>query len=126
MFDYHLRSGMAHDRADLLAAIALVAMHRTLGAGGLLLAEAATVQPEVDVAHQRLALGAQIAAMLVATVNMQHGGNGLPFTSKPAIGEFAKEGGYAGCGASCDFSLRYFASWIVCRFCVHIHNLNDL
>ena len=76
VFPNHLRSRIAHHHSDLFAAIALITMHRTFGAGRLLLAEMAAVQTQVHVVHQLLTLGAQIASVLIAAVDMQHGRDG--------------------------------------------------
>jgi hypothetical protein len=80
MFPEHSRAGEAHDYLDLFPSIPLVTMNRAPGAGRLVFAKAAAVQPQVDVAHQVAASRAQIAALvLVATVNPEHRRDRLPF-----------------------------------------------
>ena len=69
----HLRAGVAHHHSDLFAAIALITMHGTLGAGRLFFAKAASIKAKVHVTNQFLTLPAQIAGVLVAAVNVQHG-----------------------------------------------------
>ena len=50
MFPEHSRTGKSHDDFDLFATVALVAMHRALGTGGLFFTKMAAIQSQVDVA----------------------------------------------------------------------------
>jgi hypothetical protein len=56
MFPNHAWTGEPHHCFDLLAAVTLVAMHRTFRARRLFFAEPATIQSQADVALQILAL----------------------------------------------------------------------
>ena len=87
MFPEHPRAGEPHHVLDLFESIPLVAMHRAFRAGRLIRAKPATIQPQADVEHQPLTLLAQWGAVFLATVDVDHRGNGFPFTPQPAIWE---------------------------------------
>ena len=92
MLPKHVRPSVTHDRFDLFSAIPLVAMDRASGTSRLVRAETTSVQPKVDVAHQGMALGAQIAVVLVAAIDVDHGRDGLPFPGESAVGEAGRRG----------------------------------
>lgn len=93
MLPEHSRSGMAHHSFDLFPAIPLIAMHRTLGAGGLFRAEMAPIQAQAHVAGQFLTFPAQVATVLIAAVDAQHGGDGAPLAGKSPLGQFGGSDG---------------------------------
>ena len=85
MFPQHARASIAHDSSDLFPAVALIAMHRALGASRFLRTESATVQPEVGVIKKALALHTKllltVAAwpMVVSAIDPYHGADGAAF-----------------------------------------------
>lgn len=86
MFPKHTRSGVAHDAADLVAAVALVAMDRAPGAGGLFRAEAAALQSQAGVGQELPALRAETGTriMVVAAIDAHQGAHRLPFAREAA------------------------------------------
>ena len=59
----HARTGISHHLAYLLAHGRLIAMHRTSGATGFVLAKLAMLQTLVGIIQQGLALGAERGSM---------------------------------------------------------------
>ena len=91
MFPQHARTGVTHHDAGLFAAVALVTMHRAIGARRLFLAEPATLQPHFGVIQKLPAFGAQAGAaggppalpMMVAAINPRHRRHCFPFARQP-------------------------------------------
>jgi hypothetical protein len=81
MFPHHARPGITHYGAGLFAAIALVAMHGTVGARRLFLSEAATFQPHFGVIQKLPAFRAKTfrRMMMVAAINLHHRRHRFPF-----------------------------------------------
>ena len=81
---------MPHYHPDLLSHVRLVAMHRALGAGGLVLPERTSVEtnqcivPELTTFEAKLTL----APMVIAAIEADHGLNGFafPFCSRMVVG----------------------------------------
>jgi len=80
---HHARAGMAHDRPHLGAFGGAVAMDGAFGAGWFGLAEDASVEADLCVIEQGLALGAEslLFAVVIFAEQLDHGGNGLPTPS---------------------------------------------
>jgi len=89
MLPEHARTGITHDDSGLLTALALIAVHGTVGAGWLGLAEAAALEPQVGVVQKLLAFGTQPARrlMMVAAVNADHRRHGFPLPRQPGAPE---------------------------------------
>ncbi len=94
MVPEHPRSGVPHDRLDLLAPLPLVTMHRAFGARGFLFPEVAAIQTLADISQQRLTVRAQRAAVVVVAMDADHGRDRLPLTRQPTI----RESPCIGCG----------------------------
>jgi hypothetical protein len=86
MFPEHAWAGVAHDDADLFAAIFLVAMHGALGARGLFGAEPAAIQSQAGVIEEALAFGARFAVVMIAAVEADHGFDRAPFAGEAFAG----------------------------------------
>ena len=92
MPEHHARAGVAHHRADLLAACRFVAVHRALGAGGLVLLERALLQPHAGVREQLGAVGTECLRrifrrpVLVAAVHADHRLEGARLACHPRVG----------------------------------------
>lgn len=82
MFPHHARPGMAHYHAGLFAAVALVAMHRTVGARRLFRAETAALQPHAGVVQELPAFRAKTfrRMMVVAAIYPHHRRHRFPFS----------------------------------------------
>jgi len=87
MLPKHSRAGELHHSFDLFPLVPLVAMNGAFRARGFIFAESAPIQPHADVPRQLLTLVAQRAAVLLATEDVDHRGNGFPLAHEPAIGE---------------------------------------
>ena len=89
MLPQHTRTGIAHHSSDLLPAVALIAMHRALGAGWLLRTETTTVQTKVCVIkkaltlHTKLLLTVASRPMVVSAIDPDHGTDGAAFAIQP-------------------------------------------
>jgi len=62
-------------------------MDRAFRAGWLIRTKPAMIQPLADVAHQVLTLSTQRVAVLLATVDVDHGGNRFPLAREAAMRE---------------------------------------
>ena len=62
-------------------------MYRAFRAGWLIRTKPAAIQSQADVAHQALTLSTQRVAVLLATVDVDHGGNRFPLAREAAMGE---------------------------------------
>ena len=82
MFPEHARTGVAHHDAHLFAPSFLVTVHRAFGAGRFFRAKLATVQSQSSIIQQALAILAQRAVMMIATIDLNHCPDRLPFTGK--------------------------------------------
>lgn len=113
-FPNHLRSRIAHHHSDLFAAIALITVHRTFGAGGLFFPKATAIQPEIHVTHQFVTVPAQIAGVFITAVNVQHGRDRFPFSGQSSISKLSNCGWHDGrCGCVHGFaSLAFSIAWI--------------
>jgi hypothetical protein len=86
----HAGTGMAHDHLHLLAPVALITMHRAVGAGGLAGPKPAILQPRGGIVQQSLTLRAKRGPGVVAVAAMapDHRGHRFPFPRQaPAGGE---------------------------------------
>jgi len=78
----HARTCIAHDHTDLFTQLRLIAMDRTVAAGGLIFPERTVLEPEPGVLLQFAALIAEFTPgmMMVLTVKSDHQLNGLPLS----------------------------------------------
>jgi hypothetical protein len=108
VFPQHPWTCISHDDLGLFAAIALVAMNRASGAGWFFSAESATVQSQTGVIHQAFAFIAKVVAMVIPTIDLDHGLDGFEFAGEPGI-DFVRQPG------------RFQSDFVshVCR-CVHL------
>jgi hypothetical protein len=89
MLPQHARTGIAHDSPDLFPAVALIAMHRALGASRFLRTEPATVETKVGIVKKALALHTKllltVAArpVVVSAIDPDHGTDGAAFAIQP-------------------------------------------
>jgi hypothetical protein len=82
------RTGITHDRPHLLAPVALITMHRAVGAGGLAGSKPATVQPHGGIIQKALALRTKrgAGAMKVPAIAPDHRRQGFPFPRQAFAG----------------------------------------
>jgi len=87
MFPHHARSGVTHHDTDLFAAVALVAMHRTICARRFFLAETAALQPHAGVIQKLPTLRAQTFSrmMMVTAINPHHRRHCFPFPRQTRV-----------------------------------------
>jgi len=85
MFPHHAWPGVAHHHAGLFAAIALVAMHGTVGARRLFPAKPAAFQPHAGVIQKLPAFSTQTFSrmMMFAAINPHHFRHRFPFPRQP-------------------------------------------
>lgn len=98
MFPYHARPGITHHRLYLLAAVALVAMDRTVRARRFFRAEPAAFQPHRCIIQKPLTFRAWRLrhAMMIPAIDFYHHFHCLPFPVQPRVRESN------GFGFSCD------------------------
>lgn len=89
MFPHHARTGVTHDAANLFAPIALIAMHRTFGAGRLFQTEMTSLQPHTRIVQKLFALRAKNGGrvMFIPAIDAHHGLHGLPFSRQAHPGK---------------------------------------
>lgn len=88
MLPDHFWASVAHDPLDLFPSRFLVAVHRAMGARGLVFSEPATFEAQVGVIRKRPALQAKIPlVMMVAAIDAHHCRDGLPLAGEAAIRE---------------------------------------
>ncbi len=77
----HFGTGIAHDDANLFAALGLIAVDGTMRAGGFFGPKPAALEAEGGVIQQTAALGAKFSrgAMMILAIAGDHGGDRLPF-----------------------------------------------
>ena len=77
----HTRAGVPHYRPDLLSHLRLVAMHRALGASGLVFMERTSVKTSQRIVPKLSTFRAEfpLASMVIAAVEAYHGLNGFAF-----------------------------------------------
>ncbi len=68
VFPHHARPGIAHHGFDLFAALRLVAMHRTIGAGRFAFAETAAFQTDARIIEQTLARRAELGIWRIVMI----------------------------------------------------------
>ncbi len=85
----HARPGVRHDHADLLAAMGLVAVDRTMDAGRFRLAVGTSLQPDPRVGLELSTLGAEVArtGMVSPAIGRDHRGDRLAFALEPRVFE---------------------------------------
>ena len=109
MFPHHARTGVTHDDAGLLAAVALVAMHRTIGARRFCLAKPAAFQPHFGVIQKLPAFRAKTfrRMMVAAAINPHHRRHSFPFARQPparqVVFDFCRD-------MDCDWRGKHFDS----------------
>ena len=83
----HPRTGVAHDDAHLLAHRGAVAVDLAVGAGRLVVAEHAAVEPARRVVHERAAAGAQavVFRVQVVAVDAHHRADRLQLAREPRM-----------------------------------------
>ncbi len=84
----HTRAGKAHHLADLCTHRGLVAMHRTLGASGLLGQEGAVCDARLGVSQELSALRAEAALRVVLrmAIECDHLSDGALLLRNPSLG----------------------------------------
>jgi hypothetical protein len=87
MLPKHPWAGESHHVLDLFASVPLIAMDWAFRAGWLIRTKPAMIQPQADVPHQALTLSTQRVAVLLATVDVDHGGNRFPLAREAALRE---------------------------------------
>jgi hypothetical protein len=80
----HAGAGVTHDGFDLVAAAALIAVDRTLGAGGFFGAETTSLQPDCGVVKKSVTFLAQTGhgRMFVPAMEADHRFHGVPFAGQ--------------------------------------------
>ncbi len=89
MFPQHARPGVTHHRLDLLAAVALVAMDRTVRACRLFRAEPAAFQPRRGIIQEPLTFRAWLRrhSVMIPAMDFYHRFHCLPFPVQPSVRE---------------------------------------